>query len=54
MSEKTLKRYMISQSPISQFMVMAENYDEAENLMLCEILNHVNIECLDGEDNEDA
>ena len=51
---KTLKRYMVSQAPIAQFMIMAESYEAAEYLIQCEALNHVVIECLDDEDDEDA
>ena len=52
--EKTLKRYMVTQNPIPQFMIMAENYEAAEYLIQCEALNHVVIECLDDEDDDDA
>jgi len=52
--EKTLKRYMVTQNPIPQFMIMAESYEAAEYLIQCEALNHVVIEGLDDEDDEDA
>lgn len=54
MSDKTLKRYMVGQNPVAQYMVMASSLEEAEYIIQSEAINHITIECLDDEDDDDA
>lgn len=44
---------MVSQQPISEFMILAESYDAAEYIIQREALNHITIVCLDRLDDED-